>query len=106
MSVQIGSSRIVDFIFIMPPSFPMVSLVRNYVRVVHMPQFVGAKMEAELLIELLTSWTIILWGSPGSFDSVRILPADVIVSLIRPPCTSAAKAAVCSSVGGSAPCFR
>ena len=39
MSVQIGSSRIVDFIFIMPPSFPMVSLVRNYVRVVHMPQF-------------------------------------------------------------------
>ena len=39
MSVLIGSSRIVDLIFIMPPSFPMVSLVHNYVRVVHMPQF-------------------------------------------------------------------
>ena len=39
MRVQIGSSRIVDFIFNMPPSLPMVSLVRSYVRVVHMPQF-------------------------------------------------------------------
>ena len=38
-SARIGPIRIVDFIFIMPPSFPMVSLVRNYVRVVHMPQF-------------------------------------------------------------------
>ena len=32
---------------------------------------VGAEMEAELLIELLTSWTVVLWGSPDSFDSVR-----------------------------------
>ena len=39
MSVQIGFSHIVDFILIMPPSFPMVSLVRNYARVVHVPQF-------------------------------------------------------------------
>ena len=39
MRVRIGSSRIVDFIFTMPPSLPMVSLVRSYVRVVHMPQF-------------------------------------------------------------------
>ena len=36
VSVRIGSSRIGDFLFIMPPSFPMVSLVCNYVRVVHM----------------------------------------------------------------------
>ena len=28
-------------------------------------------MEAELLIELLTSLTVIQWGSPDSFDSVR-----------------------------------
>ena len=38
VSVMIGSSRIVDIVLIMPPSFPMVFLVRNYVRVVHMPQ--------------------------------------------------------------------
>ena len=28
-------------------------------------------MEAGLLIELLTSWTVIQWGSPDLFDSVR-----------------------------------
>ena len=28
-------------------------------------------MEAELLIELLTSWTVVQWGSPDSFDSVQ-----------------------------------
>ena len=28
-------------------------------------------MEAELLIELLTIWIVVLWGSPDSFDSVR-----------------------------------
>ena len=39
MRIQIGSSRIVDFIFNMPPSLAVVSLVRSYVRVVHMPQF-------------------------------------------------------------------
>ena len=38
MRVWIGSSHIVDFVFTMPPSWPMVFLVRNYVRVVHMPQ--------------------------------------------------------------------
>ena len=32
---------------------------------------VGAKTEAELLIELLMSWTVILSGSPDSFDRVR-----------------------------------
>ena len=32
---------------------------------------VGAEMEAELLIELLTSWTIVLRGGPDSFDGVR-----------------------------------
>ena len=42
VSVLIGSSRIVDIVLIMPPSFPMVFLVRNYVRVVHMPQFGGS----------------------------------------------------------------
>ena len=28
-------------------------------------------MEAELLVELLTSWTVVLWGSPDSFDGVQ-----------------------------------
>ena len=32
---------------------------------------VRAEMEAELLIELLMSWTVVLWGSLDSFDSVR-----------------------------------
>ena len=32
---------------------------------------VGDEMEAELLIELLTSWTVVLRGSPDSFDGVR-----------------------------------
>lgn len=31
MKVRIGPSRTVDFIFSMPPSLPMVSLVRSYV---------------------------------------------------------------------------
>ena len=34
---------------------------------------VRAEMEAELLIELLMSWTGLVWGSPDSFDSVREL---------------------------------
>ena len=34
---------------------------------------VGAKTEAGLLIELLTSWTIILRGGQDSFDRVRWL---------------------------------
>ena len=32
---------------------------------------VGAETEDELLIELLTSWTVVLRGSPDSFDGVR-----------------------------------
>ena len=35
--VQVGPSRIVDFIFDMPPSVPMVSLVHSYVHAVHTP---------------------------------------------------------------------
>ena len=31
---------------------------------------VGTEKEVELLIELLTSWTVVLWGSPDSFDGV------------------------------------
>ena len=37
MRVRIGSSRIVDFVFSVPPSLPMVFLVRSYVRAVRMP---------------------------------------------------------------------
>ena len=37
MEVRIGSSRTVDLMFSMPPSLPMVSLVRSYVRAVRMP---------------------------------------------------------------------
>ena len=32
---------------------------------------VGARIEAKLLIELLTSWTVILQGSPDSFDRIQ-----------------------------------
>ena len=39
MGVQVRLSRIVDFILDMPPSSPMVSLVRSYVHAVHTPQF-------------------------------------------------------------------
>ena len=38
MRVRIGSSRIVDFVFSVPPSLPMVSLLHSYVRAVRMPQ--------------------------------------------------------------------
>ena len=31
---------------------------------------VGTETEAELLVELLTSWIVLLQSSPGSFDSV------------------------------------
>ena len=31
--------RIVDFVFVVPPSLPMVSLVHSYVCVAHGPQF-------------------------------------------------------------------
>ena len=34
---------------------------------------VGTETEAELLVELLTSWTVMLWSSLDSFDSVREL---------------------------------
>ena len=54
---------------------------------------IGAKREDELLIELLTSWAVILQGSPDSFDRV-----DVEFGLIRPTNTFATRASVCSSV--------
>ena len=34
---------------------------------------VGTRMEAEFLVKLLTSWTVLLQGSSDSFDSVREL---------------------------------
>ena len=33
----------------------------------------GTETEAELLVELLTGWTVLLQSSPDSFDSVREL---------------------------------
>ena len=32
---------------------------------------VGTRTEAKLLVELLTSWAVLLQSSPDSFDSVR-----------------------------------
>ena len=32
---------------------------------------VGTEMESELLVKLLTSWTVLLQSSPDSFDDVR-----------------------------------
>ena len=40
--------------------------VRNELR-----RLVGARTKAELLVEVLTSWTVMLQSSPDSFDSVR-----------------------------------
>ena len=59
---------------------------------------VGTETEAELLVELLTSWTVMLRSSPDSFKTVRGLTAELMFCLIRPPYTSAARAAECSSV--------
>ena len=42
---------------------------------------VGTEMEAELLVELLTSWTVMLQSSPDSFDSVRELDRRIKVLL-------------------------
>ena len=41
----------------------------------------GTGTEAELLVELLTSWALLLWSSPGSFDGVRELGRRIEVML-------------------------
>ena len=40
-----------------------------YARYVHL-HLVGTETEAELLVELLMDWTVLLQSSPDSFDSV------------------------------------
>ena len=42
---------------------------------------VGTEMEAELLVELLKSWTAMLRSSPDSFDSVQELGRRIKVLL-------------------------
>ena len=42
---------------------------------------IGTETEAELLVELLTSWTIKLRSSPDSFDSVQELGRRIDVQL-------------------------
>ena len=42
---------------------------------------VGTETEAELLVKLLTSWTVMLQSSPGSFDNVRELGRRIKVLL-------------------------
>ena len=42
---------------------------------------VGTETEAELLLELLTSWTVLLQSSPDSFDSVWELGRRIRVLL-------------------------
>ena len=59
---------------------------------------VGTGTEAELLVELLTSRAVLLQNNPDSLNSVRGIGRRIKVCLKRPLCTSAAKAAVCSSV--------
>ena len=51
-----------------------------YARYVHR-HLVGIGTEAELLVELLTSWTILLQSSLDSFDSVRELGRRIKVLL-------------------------
>ena len=43
--------------------------------------FIGTGTEAELLVELLTSWAVLLQSSPDSFDSVRELGRRIKVLL-------------------------
>ena len=52
-----------------PWYFDYVVMYARYIR----RHFVGIEMEAELLVELLASWTVKLRSSPDSFDSVREL---------------------------------
>ena len=42
---------------------------------------VGTETEAKLLVELLTTWTVMLRSSPDSFDSVRELGRRIKVLL-------------------------
>ena len=42
---------------------------------------IGAETEAGLLVELLTSWSVLLQSSPDSFDSVRELGRRIKVLL-------------------------
>ena len=42
---------------------------------------IGTKTEAELLVELLMSWTVMLRSSPDSFNSVRELGRRIDVLL-------------------------
>ena len=42
---------------------------------------VGTGTEAKLLVELLTSWDVLLQSSPDSFDSVRELGRRIKVLL-------------------------
>ena len=51
-----------------------------YAQYVHR-HLVGTETEAELLVELLTSWTVLLQSSPDSFDSVRELGRRIKVLL-------------------------
>ena len=51
-----------------------------YVRHKHR-HLVGSGTEAELLVELLTSWAVLLRSSPDSFDSVRELNHRIKVLL-------------------------
>ena len=44
---------------------------------------VGTKTEVELLIELLTSWTVLLQSSPDLFDSVRGHGRRIKVMLVK-----------------------
>ena len=66
------SSRIMDHNQVVPPSLPMVFCVVMYAQYV-CRRLVGTETEAELLVELLTSWTVKMRSSPDSFDSVREL---------------------------------
>ena len=44
-------------------------------------RFVGIGTEDKLLVELLTSWTVLLQSSPDSFDSVQELGRRIKVLL-------------------------
>ena len=64
MKVRIGSSRIVDFVFSVPLSLPMVFLVRSYVHAVHIPRLGGGLDGGRIANQVLdepnyhsTGWT-------------------------------------------------
>ena len=68
---------------------------------------IGTETEAELLVELLTSWTVLLQSSTDSFDSVRELGCRIKVLPEKAALCCCYEGQRCAPpYEGSAPCFH